>query len=139
MSLADNTWFFAFTDRPDQPWYMRPLEPGYRHCFAFHYDPDHSRWHVLDWGSDTLSCKILTRKEVDAVIARATFTGRILKYDIPEKRDTRFLGFMSCVGAMKRLACINDFRIQTPYAFHAALVKRGAIPYFGTMPLSGDN
>jgi hypothetical protein len=61
-------WFVAFVDHGRNLWWHRFCRPGFRHVFAFAYDPAARAWILLDPTLEGFILRALPGEAVDRLV-----------------------------------------------------------------------
>lgn len=118
-------WHVAFCDvkRPNPV--QKFLKPGFRHCWAFTFDPEADVWLVFDpaW----YNCVILAvpKPIIGAFINRAINEGPVLCMPVQQRPIRKSRLFLSCVSQISHLLGVDLF-LATPYQLFCELQKNGA-------------
>ena len=117
--MNDNSQIYiAFSDAPQKP-YLRPLKSGFRHCFYIQEQPGFFIFF------DPLSSHSELMVTTESPLRRLLDSGFIIVKTAKEKQIESKLMFdlLTCVGQIKRLLGIQNFKIQTPYQLYRYLTK----------------
>ena len=126
---AVREWFVAFVDARSA-WYHRFLKRGFRHVFAFGYQPSAGRWLLYDLGFEGTNLRILRGAEVDALATTvANEGGRVLRAQVQDCFVGQPRLLASCVTAIAHLLGLPGCAV-TPYALYRQLLRHGAQPAF---------
>lgn len=125
---ALKVWYVAFVDYGRNLWWHRFTRAGFRHCFAFAFDPDMGVWLVFDPTLEGFVVRPIPRSVVDALIAEVWGRGgRILKCRAEGKAPRRPRLFATCVTVIAHLLGLPRCAVR-PDGLYRLLLARGAVP-----------
>lgn len=122
-------WYVAFVDYGENIWWHRFLRPGFRHCFAFTYDPRSDAWIVCDPTVDGFFLRALPFDQLAPTIRGAQIHGRILKVRTVGERIARPRVFATCVTVIGHLIGLRRCAFS-PFGLYRTLLRYGAEPAF---------
>lgn len=116
-------WFIAFRESSDPRWWQRRLKPGFRHCFAFSFDPVAQMWLVFDPTLDATYLRYCEAERIPAITERCHVILKVLVNT--ETKVVRPRPVLSCVTQCAQLVGLDSL-VVTPWQLFCALSKRGA-------------
>jgi hypothetical protein len=130
INRAPDEWHIAFVDYGVNVWWHRFLRRGFRHCWAFTYQPALDCWVLFEVGFEGLDVRALSGKQIDRLIAEALeHDGKVLRFKGRRRIVKRPLLFASCVTALKRLLGVGGCAL-TPHGLYRQLLRAGAVRTF---------
>ncbi len=123
-------WFVAFVDYGCNLWWHRFCRKGFRHVFAFAYDPSAGVWILFDPTLEGFVLRALPGHAIDRMVAEIwSRDGRILRARAQGKAPARPRLFATCVTVIAHLLGLRRAPLR-PDGLHALLLKHGARPAF---------
>ncbi len=117
--MNDNSQIYiAFSDAPQKP-YLKPLKSGFRHCL---YIEQIGENFILFDPLSSHSELLVTQSSPIRTLVKQKFTIIKAKKNKQIKSKLTF-DLLTCVGQIKRLLGIQNFKIQTPYQLYRYLTK----------------
>ena len=130
-------WFVAFGDGVygPAPWWVRWLtRPGFRHVWAFAYEPEHDAWLMVFPTFERVRVEIADKAEITAQIAAARAgVIRVLEVTTRARGPRRPRVAVTCAGAIAALIGIRRTTLR-PETLFRHLIACGAQPVFTPSP-----
>lgn len=125
-----DTWFVAFVDHGRNLWWHRFTRRGFRHCFAFAFDPVGGCWIVFDPTLEGFTLRAVPGAAIDRLVAAVwAVDGRILKCRAEGRAPRRPRLFATCVTVIAHLLGVRGCAVR-PDGLYRLLRRRGARPAF---------
>lgn len=123
-------WFVAFVDYGrNLPWHWLTRR-GFRHCFAFAYDPARDTWVYFDPALEAFVVRTLTKEEVNGLVDEIwRVGGKVLKVRAGTSSPRRPRLFANCVTVMLHLLGVRGSVVR-PSGLYRLLLRQGAVPAF---------
>lgn len=126
-------WFVAFGDGvygPTPRWVRWITRPGFRHCWAFGFDPDARCWLMVFPTFERVVIEIANPAEITAQIAAARAgVIRVLRVQPGAAGPRRPRVLVTCAGAIAAVVGIRGSALR-PQSLFRQLVACGAQPVF---------
>lgn len=116
-------WHVCFSDGTDK-WWQKFLKRGFRHCWAFGYDPTGKCWLIVEPTWTHLVIRAFNENEFTPWIMKAQEEGPIIhqiKKNGPMRKSRLML---TCVSQIAYLVGLDLFPL-TPWRLFCALCKAG--------------
>jgi hypothetical protein len=120
----------AFLDGDGRVPWLRVLRPGFRHCFAFAWDEEASRWLMVDASYDAVFVRAL-RDAGPLWRNLHERNARVLLAQVECRGPKRPRLFATCVTAVAALLGLDAPCAVTPRQLYRTLRARGAIQVMG--------
>ena len=124
-SIHLKEWHVAFCDVKRPNFVQKILKPGFRHCWAFTFDPDADVWLVFDPAWYNCVIRAVPKPVIGAFINRAISEGPVLCMPVQQRPIRKSRIFLSCVSQISHLVGVDLF-LATPYQLFCELQKNGA-------------
>jgi len=118
-------WHIAFSDVPKPNFIQKILKPGFRHCWAFTFDPHANVWLVYEPAWHNAVFRAIPPDMVNAFIDRARNEGPVLSVEVQSRPIKKGRIFVTCVSQICHLLGVDLF-LATPYQLFCELQKNGA-------------
>ncbi len=116
--LNQNQIYIAFSNAPQKP-YLKPLKSGFRHCM--YIEERMGMFIIFDPLSSHSELMITPNSPIKNLVERGFTVIKVTKNKTMAQRLT--FDFLTCVGQIKRLLGIQNFKLQTPYQLYKYLTK----------------
>ena len=127
-------WHVAFCDVKRPNFVQKFLKPGFRHCWAFTFDPDADVWLVFDPAWYNCVIRAVPKPIIGAFINKAINEGPVLCMPVQQRPIRKSRIFLSCVSQISHLLGVDLF-LATPYQLFCELQKNGAETRFKEIPI----
>ena len=132
-------WFVAFVDYGRNLWWHRFTKRGFRHVFAFGYEPRLDVWIVFDPTLEGFTLRAVPGAAIDSLVAEVwARDGKILRCRVEAKAPRRPRLFATCVTVLAHLLGLPVSAVR-PYGLYRMLLARGAQPAFERANATSDD
>lgn len=128
-------WHVAFTDDANPGFIRRLLKPGFRHVWAFTFDPKAGVWLVFDPSLNNIVLRAFRPKDFAPFIRKAVTEGPVIAVPVQTIPLRKARLFMTCVSQVAHLIG-HDLFLATPYQLFCQLRRLGYSERFAEPSLS---
>jgi len=123
-------WVVGFRDFGQQAWYTRLMKPGFRHCFAFTFDPCSGVWIVIDPTLDSAFIRAYSPRQFTILLNAYTAKQiKFLKVKAQRNHVNRPRLLLTCVSAVAHILGLKTSAV-TPLQLYRYLLKIGSESIF---------